>query len=64
MGSVQFQPSTETSHTMCTSITILEDNVLESGERFVVILESFDPRVVIAEESSRASVFITDNDEG
>lgn len=49
---------------MCSSLTILDDSVLENEQRIMVILETYDPRVLISEENGRASVVITDNDDG
>ena len=49
---------------MCSSLTILDDSVLENEERIMVILETYDLRVLISEENGRASVAITDNDDG
>ena len=49
---------------MCTPITILDDSALESEERFFIVLQASDVRVIITEENGRASVLISDNDGG
>ena len=36
--------------------------MLESEERFFVVMETTDPSVIISQESNRASVVISDND--
>ena len=38
--------------------------MLESEERFFVVMETTDPSVIISQESYRASVVISDNDNG
>ena len=54
----------ESSSTMCTSLSITDDRVLESDESITILLETNDPRVSISEENSRATVVISDNDDG
>ena len=49
---------------MCTSLSITDDRVLESDESVTIVLETNDPRVSISEEDSRATVVISDNDDG
>ena len=36
--------------------------MLESEERFFVVMETTDPNVIISQESNRASVVISDNE--
>ena len=36
--------------------------MLESEERFFVVMETTDPSVIISQESNRASVVISDNE--
>ena len=52
------------SHTMCTTLSIHDDRVLESDETVIVLMETKDPRVLIPEENHRATVVISDNDDG
>ena len=54
----------ESSSIMCTSLSITDDRVLESDESVTIVLETNDPRVSISEEDSRATVVISDNDDG
>ena len=54
----------ESPSTMCTSLSITDDIVLESDESVTIVMETNDPRVSISEEDSRATVVISDNDDG
>ena len=59
---VIFQPATG-SQSMCRTVTIVDDIVLEGEEIFYVILETTDARVSLTLANSRASIVITDNDD-
>ena len=61
---IEFPQAATTPQTMCTPITILDDSALESEERFFIVLQASDVRVIITEENGRASVLISDNDGG
>lgn len=60
---ITFQPAANM-QTECTPVTVIDDAILESEERFLISLETTDPRVILTMENTIASVSITDNDEG
>ena len=51
---------TESQLTDCATIPIVDDNIVENPEFFIVILESTEPQVVITTDT--ANVFINDDD--
>lgn len=50
--------------TICRPVSIEDDVVIEAEEMFLIILNTSDTRVSLTVENSRASIFITDNDNG
>ena len=52
------------SQSICNLVTVVDDIVLEGEETFFVSLEATDARVMLTVENSRASVVISDNDDG
>lgn len=60
---ITFTPATGP-QTVCRPVSIEDDMVIEAEETFVVNLATSDTRVSLTAENSRASISITDNDNG
>lgn len=60
---ITFPPGTGP-QTICRSVSVEDDVVIEAEEMLLIILNTSDTRVSLTVENSRASIFITDNDNG
>ena len=59
MEEVVFQPGTSV---VCLNISILPDNILESNETFVVVLESGDPDVNLGLNTTTITIVNDDSE--